>query len=481
MNLSMRSMRGAIAAFAILLGSCVATERETTQVRPPNIIIFLADDLGYGGLGVTGDAEAQTPNIDALARNGVRMTDFYANHPVCSPSRAALLTGIYQHRMGFENNSGPPAAASPRFGIALDTPTLPERLKQAGYTTGMFGKWHVGFQREMWPTSRGFDTFYGFLSGAHPFTPAGVAGTRVVRMMEGENAAPMPAHTTEEFGARASSFIKANADKPFFAFVSFNAVHVPMDTTEAYAQRFGHVRDPLRRTYLAMLAAMDDAVGEVMTTVREQGLEDDTLVFFLSDNGGPTWQTTSSNAPLNGIKGLVLEGGIRVPGIAQWKGVIPAGGVVSVPMMTFDVTTTALAAARAPRSGVLDGVDMLPVLMGSPAGAPAQALDTRPLYWRSGAQGAMRAGDWKLVKNGDLWRLFDLSADIGERSDLSAAEPARLTQMQTAWNAWSASMKEPLWVRSELTGGEADDRSTPVEAIERFIRGERDVRLDAPD
>jgi hypothetical protein len=177
-----RVFRTAAALACVMsLVSCLSQQDRIVSARPPNIVIFLADDLGYRGLGVQGDREVSTPNIDALAKSGVRLTDFYANHPVCSPSRAALLTGAYQHRMGFENNSGPPAAASPRFGIGLDTPTLPERLKQAGYTTGMFGKWHVGFQREMWPTSRGFDSFYGFLSGAHPFTPEGVSGSRVVR------------------------------------------------------------------------------------------------------------------------------------------------------------------------------------------------------------------------------------------------------------------------------------------------------------
>ena len=462
-------------ACVVGLASCVSQQDGNVSARRPNIVIFLADDLGYRSLGVQGDGEVSTPNIDALAKSGVRLTDFYANHPVCSPSRAALLTGAYQHRMGFENNSGPPAAASPRFGIALDTPTLPERLKQAGYATGMFGKWHVGFQREMWPTSRGFDSFYGFLSGAHPFTPEGVAGSRVVRMMEGNEPAPMPAHTTEEFARRTSEFIRQNANRPFFAYVSFNAVHVPMDTTRAYADRFAHVQDPLRRTYLAMLSAMDDAVGEVMATIRELGLEEDTLVFFMSDNGGPTQQTTSSNGPLNGVKGLVLEGGIRVPGIVSWKGVIPEGGVVTAPTMMFDVTTTALAAAGEPLSGVLDGIDALPILKGTAAGDA-----NRPLFWRSGAQGAMRQGQWKLIKNGNLWRLFDLSSDIGERLDLSAREPAQLASMQAKWLAWSASMKDPLWVRSELSGGQPEDTNRPLDAIEQFIRGEQ-AQVEAAD
>lgn len=468
-----------VAALACFLSwGCVHGEQQATAnpskvevlgaTKQPNIVILFADDLGYGGLGVQGDAQAVTPNIDKMAADGVRLTNYYSNHPVCSPSRAALMTGIYQHRMGFEFNSGPPQNASPKFGIALDVPTLPERLKAAGYATGMFGKWHVGFRPETQPMARGFDVFYGFLSGASAFTPEGLGGQRRSSIMRGTEPAPMPTHTTEAFADEAATFIKTNKDRPFFVYLPFNAVHAPMDTTNAYYEKFKSVEDKTRRTHLAMLAALDDAVGRVLTTLKEEGLEENTLVFFTSDNGGPTQQTTSSNGPLNGVKGLVLEGGIRVPAIVQWKGRLPQGKVVNTVAMSFDITATALAAAGVlPKTG-LDGVDLYPYLDGEKTTDAHKAL-----FWRSGPQGAVRSGKWKLVKNGNKWYLFDLSTDIGERKDLALQEAEKLEELKAAWTAWSTQMKAPLWVRNELARRNPDGGSSGSDVIERFIRGER--------
>lgn len=485
----MKRLSATLSAFALLAcSSCAVGDRVAkdqiaaasvdgpSRSEKPNIVILFADDLGYGGLGVQGDTEAVTPHIDALAAGGVRLTDYYANHPVCSPSRAALLTGVYQHRMGFEFNSGSPQNTSPKFGIAQDTPTLPERLRSAGYATGAFGKWHVGFSPATVPQARGFEQFYGFLSGAHPFTPEGADGRRGAgggneagrtQILRGTMPAPMPTHTTAAFAEEAVSFIKANRDRPFFVYLPFNAVHAPMDTTSAYLAKFAHVKDTTRRTHLAMLAAMDDAVGRVMQTLREEGLEEETLVFFASDNGGPTQQTTSSNGPLNGVKGLVLEGGIRVPAIVRWKGTLPEGRVSSTLSMGFDITATSLSAAGVmPQTG-LDGVDLLPYLTGARQGDAHQAL-----YWRAGPQGAIRSGSWKAIKNGAVWHLFDLSTDLGERKDLATNQSRRLEQMKTSWTTWSGQMKDPLWVRNELAGGDPGGNRTSVEAIERFIKGE---------
>jgi len=476
----------AVAALACLASwGCALGEQQTTanpsnvQVarasEKTNIVILFADDLGYGDLGVQGDTPAVTPNIDKMAADGVRLTNYYSNHPVCSPSRAALMTGIYQHRMGFEFNSGTPQNTSPKFGIALDVPTLPERLKAVGYATGMFGKWHVGFRPETQPTARGFDAFYGFLSGASAYTPEGLGGQRRSSIMRGTEPAPMPAHTTEAFADEAVRFIRTNKDRPFFVYLPFNAVHAPMDTTGAYYDRFKSVEDKTRRTHLAMLAALDDAVGRVLATLKQEGLEENTLVFFASDNGGPTQQTTSSNGPLNGVKGLVLEGGIRVPAIVQWKGKLPAGKVVNTAAMGFDITATALSAAGVlPKTG-LDGVDLYPYLAGEKTADAHKAL-----FWRSGAQGAVRSGKWKLVKNGDKWHLFDLSTDIGERKDLATQDARKLEELKAAWTDWSAQMKAPLWVRNELAGGDPGAGSSGSEAIESFIRGERPT-LNAGD
>ena len=293
--------------FALLLGSALTTPAVAAG-RKPNVIIILADDLGYGDLGVQGGRDVATPNIDRLAADGVRMTDFYSNHPSCAPARAALLSGRYQHRFGFENNPGAAQYDSAAVGLPRDHGgTLPERLKAQGYATAAVGKWHIGFTPGNLPTARGFDRFYGFLGGAMAYTPDAASGAK--EMWRGVTPAPMPAHTTEAFADESVAFIQANRDRPFFLYAAFNAVHAPLQSTKPYLGRFAGEPDPKRRAYLAMLAALDDAVGRIVGAVDEAGLGRDTLIVFTSDNGGPTWQTTSRNGPLNGVKGTVLEGG----------------------------------------------------------------------------------------------------------------------------------------------------------------------------
>lgn len=466
-----------LAAFALTLSWSPASAAQTD--RPvsdrPNIVLIVADDLGYGGLRSQGDAEAVTPHLDALAAAGARFTDFYANHPVCSPSRAALMTGKYQHRMGFEHNSGSPQATSPKFGVPAAELTVAERLKAKGYATGMFGKWHIGFAPDRTPTAQGFDTFYGFLAGAHAYTPRsdrarpgrvdGFGGGQTI--LRGTTSEPMPAHVTESFAEEAVQFIDANRSRPFFVYLPFNAVHSPMEATEAYLARFAHVADPLRRTHLAQLAAMDDAVGRVVAAVDGAGLGKRTLILFTSDNGGPTQETTSSNRPLKGVKGTMLEGGIRVPAMARWTGRIPAGQTIKAPSMGFDFTATALAVGgAAPRSG-LDGVDLMPWLSGTQPGAPHEAL-----FWRAGDHGAIRAGDWKLLRNGARRYLFNLSQDIGETRDLAAADPERVKALDARYGAWSASMAPPAWVRNELTGGDRRDPAQTQARIDALVRGQ---------
>lgn len=448
---------------AAAAGAVLSAPAAARPPAPPNIVILLADDLGYGDLGVQGGHDVATPNIDRLAAEGVRLTDYYANHPVCAPSRAALLTGRYQHRFGFENNPGVAQRTDPAFGLPRDLPTLPERLKARGYATAMFGKWHLGWTPQNTPTARGFDTFYGFLDGAMAYTPEGRNGAK--EMLRGTRPAPMPAHTTEAFADEAVSFIHANRDRPFFIYQSFNAVHAPLQSTSPYLARFADVKDPDRRTYLAMLAALDDAVGKITAAVDREGLGRRTLVVFLSDNGGPTWQTTSANGPLSGVKALTLEGGIRVPAIFRWPGALPAGRVSHSVAMEFDVTATALALAGAPADARLDGVDLRPFLTGARTGDVH-----RQLFWRAGPQGAMREGAWKLVKTEDAWFLFDLSHDIGEHNDLAAKDPARLARMKAAWTAWSASMAPARWGPLNATGSAQPGRLKAL--VQGYIRRE---------
>jgi arylsulfatase A-like enzyme len=424
----------------------------------PNIIIFLADDLGYADIGVNGCKDIPTPHIDSLAKNGVRFTDGYATHSVCSPSRAGLMSGRYQHRFGFEHNSGPERFAAENFGLPRSEPTLAERLKAAGYATGMVGKWHIGFTEGLRPHERGFDFHYGFLSGARSYEPDNPRENDPI-IRNGVVVKDEKEYLTDAFARESVAFLDRSKDKPFFLYVAFNAVHSPMEAPDRYAGRFPDLTGT-RRTYAGMLAAMDDAVGRVLTKVRDLGQEENTLVFFYSDNGGPTPQTTSRNDPLRGFKGQFYEGGIRVPFLAQWKGKLPAGAVYREMVMGFDCHATALAAAGVPlpTDKPLDGVNLLPFLTGGNKGHPHDQL-----FWRAGDKHATRMGDWKLLQErGGEAQLFNLKDDIGEMTDLAAKEEAKLKELQAAYAAWEKQMMPAQWRRQDArTQGAVGSPDTP--------------------
>ena len=407
----------------------------------PNIVLIVADDLGYGELGLQGfRRDIPTPNIDSLAQNGVRFTQGYVSCPVCSPTRAGLMTGRYQQRFGHEFNPGPAQSASAGFGLARGEITLAERLKTLGYVTGMTGKWHLGYKSEFIPPRRGFDEFFGFLGGAHPYLPGG----RAAAICRGEEPVKEEEYLTDAFGREATAFIERHHDRPFFLYLPFNAVHMPLQAADRYLARFRDIKDPQRRTFAAMMAAMDDAVGRVLAKLREHGLEERTLIFFISDNGGPTRQTTSSNGPLRGYKGQVWEGGIRVPFVVQWKGRVPGGRVDERPVISLDIHPTAVAAAGGAVSPdwKLDGVNLVPFLAGEEAGRPHDTL-----CWRMGTRHAIRQGDWKLLVETDQTdsALFNLAEDVGERSNLAARHLEVLETLQAAYDAWDAAMLEPEW------------------------------------
>ena len=404
----------------------------------PNIVFIAADDLGYAELGIQGCRDIPTPNIDSIAANGVRFTDGYVSCPVCSPARAGWITGRYQQRFGHEFNPGPAQQADPNFGLPLSEVTLANQLKAAGYATGIVGKWHLGYRPEFHPQKRGFDEFFGFLGGAHPYLPTPGAdpilrGTQPVEERE---------YLTEAFAREALDFIERHRNQPFFLYLSFNAVHAPLQATEKYLARFSQIQDQRRRTFAAMLSAMDDAVGQVLQRLREYKLEDNTLVVFISDNGGPTNNTSSRNDPLRGYKGQVLEGGIRVPFLMQWKARLPKGLVYREPVIALDVVPTVLAAAGASLPAKpLDGVNLLPYVTGQVKGAPHQAL-----YWRFGTQAAIRKGPWKVVRLADGQpQLYNLAEDIGESRDLASAQAAKLKELLEDWEAWNQQLSPPRW------------------------------------
>jgi arylsulfatase A-like enzyme len=402
--------------------------------RRPNILLLFADDLGYASISAYG-CDIPTPNIDSIAKNGVRFTNGYVSCPVCSPTRAGLMTGRYQQRFGHEFNPGPAEQADADFGLPLTETTLPQRLKSLGYHTAMVGKWHLGYQPQYHPLKRGFDEFFGFLGGAHPYLP--MAG-RANAILRGTEPVRESEYLTDAFAREALAFLDRPHEKPFFLYLAFNAVHNPLQATEKYLGRFPNISDTRRRTWAAMLSAMDDAVGRVLAKVPQ-----DTLIFFISDNGGPTAATTSRNDPLRGVKGQTYEGGIRVPFLMQWRGHLPVGKTYDQPAIALDVLPTCVAAAGGsiPPDARLDGVNLLPYLTGSSKGAPHETL-----YWRSGQQGAARRGDWKLVVQPDSGgELYNLAKDISESQNLATSNKEKHQELRSAYDAWTRTLMEPRW------------------------------------
>lgn len=446
----------------------------------PNVIFIIADDLGYGELGCFGGKDVPTPQIDSIARNGVRFTNGYVTAPFCAASRAALLTGRYQTRFGFEYNPIGAANADPSIGLPLTETTLPDVMRNAGYATALIGKWHLGGAPKFHPQRRGFDSFFGFLHEGHYYVPPPwnehVTWLRRRTLPDGgtgrwtspdgrivwsthlgnfepdydadnpvlRNSQPVEekANLTEAFTREAEDFIARHKSQPFFLYLAYNSVHSPLQGADAYMKRFASIADIQRRIFASMLAQLDDGVGRVLARVRREGLEDRTLVVFLSDNGGPTRELTSSNRPLRGEKGQLLEGGIRVPIILQWKGRAPAGVAEARMMSSLELFPTAVVAAGGKLPANLDGVDVMPHLTRKDVG-PIRTHH----YWRVGPQAALRAGDWKIYRGrGErTWQLFNLANDISEERDLSSAHPDKVAELAKRWQTLNSEMIEPLW------------------------------------
>ncbi|MFY9610457.1 MAG: sulfatase [Blastocatellia bacterium] len=439
-----------------------STTRGRQTARKPNVVFILADDLGYCDISMYGCKEIPTPHIDSIGMNGIRFTNGYVSAPVCSPSRAGLLTGRYQQRFGFEFNAGPlqRALANKDMGLPLSEITLAEALKKAGYATGMVGKWHIGMNDRYMPTQRGFDEYFGFLFGANlyidPNKPgvmtrrgnveggASAASTRSPQNPIYRNTTPVEEgdYLTDAFAREAVAYIDRHQKEPFFLYAPFNAPHEPFQATQKYLARFPNVKDERRRVYMAMVSALDDAVGVILKKLRDTGLEKDTLVVFLSDNGCATYSGACTNDPLRFGKLTHLEGGFRVPFAMQWPGQLKAGTVSDQVISSLDLfpTAVALAGGELPKDRVLDGVDLMPYLTGKNKSAPHPVL-----CWRNGSNAAVRKGNWKLFKGGDHFWLFDLSKDTGEHKNLAAERPEIVEQLKKELAKWEAQMKEPLW------------------------------------
>ena len=445
----MLSRRDLLASAAALPAAAQA------PARKPNFVVFLADDLAYQDLGCTGSDYIKTPHIDALAKTGTRLSQWYSNAPVCAPSRSSLMTGRYPQNAGVPLNGR---------SLAPEQKTIATLLKQHGYRTGITGKWHLGSTSETVPNAHGFDFFYGFLSGCVDYYSH--------RYYWGEprlvNYHDLWRDRTEVFedgqyftdlvAREAGRFIASSAGQPFFLYVPFSAPHYPMHAPRSYMQRFAGL--PLEQNVrAAMLAALDDAVGTVVADLKKHGLYDSTLIFFSADNGATREPragldgkppVTGSNGPFRGYKFSLFDGGMHVPAIASWPGRIPAGKVNAEIGAHMDLLPTICAAAGVPVPHAIDGRDMLPVLTRG-AKSPHDGI-----FWMQGKQQAMRRGPWKLVVNGfeasgtpegrrpltgeDAVFLSNVESDPGERRNLRGQNAQVATEMQQALAAWAASV-----------------------------------------
>ena len=430
-------------ALLLVAAASASAQADARAADPrPNVVVIVADDLGSADLAICGATDVATPHLDALARSGARCTQAYATAPVCAPSRAALLTGRYGQRFGFEFNQGPPEAGNDTFGLPPDATTLAERLRAAGYATGLVGKWHLGTKPGQRPTERGFDEFFGFLDKASAYDPKRRHRKAETRLLRGVEPVEEKGWLTPTLAREAAAFIDRHAARPFFLYLPFGAVHPPVQPDPALAERVASIADPDRRAYANLIVGLDDAVGVVLERLEAHGLGANTLLFFTSDNGSIRHD---GNAPLRGVKTQFLEGGLRVPLLLRWNGRIPAGVVFERPVHLLDLAATAATACglAVPEH---DGVDLVPFLAGAVATPPHAAL-----FWRYGSRLAVRRGDWKLVRvaPGRALSLFDLAADPRELRDLAEERPEQVAELLAAWEQWNATNVPSLWRGNE--------------------------------
>ncbi len=434
----------------VLLASLLLTA--TTFAAKPNVLVIVADDLGYNDVGFQGSKEIPTPQLDKLAAQSVRCTNGYVSHPFCSPTRAGMLTGRYQQRFGHENN---PAwlPESTVAGLPLSETTFPTLMKQAGYTTGAVGKWHLGAHPQFHPNRRGFDEYFGALGGGHVYFPGDKGGPEYqIPLNRNGTDEPQTKYLTDQFGEEAAAFVGRHAGeaKPWMLYLAFNAPHTPLQAPPEWLEKVGHIGSEQRRTYAAMVCAMDAAVGGVLAKLEETKQRENTLVYFVSDNGGPNLAARNltnftDNTPLRGAKGAVYEGGVRVPFLVSWPARLKPG-TYDQPVMALDFLPTALAAAGAadvtPKN--LDGVNLLPFLAGEKTGAPHETL-----FWRSGGPGgnnAVRRGNLKLVRIGtEAPQLYDLGADVGESKNLAGERPDVVRELVAAIAEWERGTVAPIF------------------------------------
>lgn len=427
--------------FILLVSAFIAVSIASLANKKPNVIIIITDDSGYSDFSCYGNKDWQTPHVDQIAKSGVRFTDGYVTESVCSPSRAGLLTGRYQQRFGHEMNliSKPAKGNDAEYlGLPITETLLPVYFKEAGYKTAAIGKWHLGERPQFHPNKRGFDHFFGMLGGGAAYFEEKRRKNDIQR--NGKPVHNLP-YLTEAIGNEAVDFISKNKQQPFFMYLSFNAVHGPLMAKKEDHDKLGHIQFDRRRAYGAMHLSLDRQIGRVMELLRKEGIEENTLVFFINDNGGPL-DLGALNGNLRGRKGTCMEGGIRVPYMIQWPGHIKPNTVYKKPVSALDIFATSLSAIGYDISKLkLDGVNLLPYLNGEKRELPHEKL-----YWRRHYYAAIRKGDWKLVRLRDRApMLFNLKKDQNERKDLAKRQTKKVDELMKDLFEWETEMSYPLW------------------------------------
>ena len=446
--------------FLLLLGNFTFAQVNTTKsTTKPNLIVIMTDDMGWADVGFNGCKDISTPNIDRIANEGVRFEEGYVSFPVCGPSRAGFLTGRYQDRFGFTTNPSIDPN-NPISGLPLEEETMAQVLKKVNYNSAIIGKWHMGTHPNFHPLERGFDYFYGFLSGGHNYYPEQLTINDLsevkrkwqwyrTKIIENRTKVKTDDYLTDELSAAGVNYINKQAkdDQHFMLYLAYNAPHTPLQATEKYLSRFPKITDKKRKTYAAMVSAVDDGVGRILEALKEKGLDENTIVVFLSDNGG-AHNNASDNGPLRGLKGDLFEGGIRVPFAMRWKGTIPEGNSYKKPISSLDIMATIVAQSnvKIDPNRPLDGVNLIPFLTGAEIGAPHDYL-----FWRKWEQNAMaiRHGNYKLIANKLKQKaspnLYNLSKDKNERIEIGFEKKKISKQLHRKWQEWNSEMKDRIF------------------------------------
>ena len=434
----------------------------SSKEEMPNIILILADDLGYADVGFNGSKDIMTPHLDQIAANGVVFKEGYVSYPVCGPSRAGLITGRYQDTFGFGKNPLY-APKDPNMGLPLSEQTIADMLKLSNYKTLAVGKWHLGAHETLRPLKRGFDEFFGFLTGGHRYFPhewdledetkvTSQGAAYRTKLLRNEKRIEEKEYLTDALSRESIDFIERNSNNPFFIYLAYNAPHGPLQATDQYLKRYDHIKEKNRKTYAAMVSAVDDGVGNIVSKLKEKGIYENTIIYFLSDNGGRL-RGDSDNGELRGKKGNLFEGGIRVPFVMQWPAKVKGGQIYNNPVISLDIfaTSKALTSPNIVSKNELHGVNLIPFLTGEKNHAPHDNL-----FWRNNLMqndpnlrvetSAVRNQKFKFIKNKEAVALYDLKNDISEKNDIKNQEIEVYNKLVNDHKEWLKTLKDPIFL-----------------------------------